>query len=291
MKDNCHNRESKREAIAGSSRPHSVDVDHGYCTLEDRGVATTDVVVSNYICKGQMQLVMRGCPCLCAFPLALLSSTFCACRHLYTSAWGDLRVFAQSKLTIEDVLGIRPSSIQHMWPGLCSLRCLSSVYIVVRLAWASTLVLGTQSLQLMPRMQQRHCVWKLFTFCSCLAQVVQLSLPYRRVLIMHTLYTAILVRVVSLGLYQTRVVGRPRVVAALLMRQLIQASKDKLLLMVEPRQVNWCTTSSMQLSKVMTGGVSTSWPSRLVFFRLMVSPKSLQTRENLSIRHCRSYEI
>ena len=54
MKDNCHNRESKREAIAGSSRPYSVDVDHGYCTLEDRGVATTDVVVSNYICKGQM---------------------------------------------------------------------------------------------------------------------------------------------------------------------------------------------------------------------------------------------
>ena len=35
----------------------------------------------------------------------------------------------------------------------------------------------------------------------------------------------------------------------------------------------------------MTGEVSTSWPSTLVFFRLMVSPKSLQAWD-LSMRHC-----
>ena len=34
----------------------------------------------------------------------------------------------------------------------------------------------------------------------------------------------------------------------------------------------------------MTGEVSKSWPSTLVFFRLMVSPKSLQAWENLPMR-------
>ena len=34
----------------------------------------------------------------------------------------------------------------------------------------------------------------------------------------------------------------------------------------------------------MAGGVSTSWLSTLVFFRLMISPKSLQAWENLSMR-------
>ena len=41
----------------------------------------------------------------------------------------------------------------------------------------------------------------------------------------------------------------------------------------------------------MTGGVFTSWPSTLVFFRLMVSLKSLQAWENMSIRHCRSCSV
>ena len=42
---------------------------------------------------------------------------------------------------------------------------------------------------------------------------------------------------------------------------------------------------------VMTGDVFTSWPSTLVFFRLMVSPKSLQAWFDLSIRHCRSCSV
>ena len=36
---------------------------------------------------------------------------------------------------------------------------------------------------------------------------------------------------------------------------------------------------------VIRGEMSKSWPRTLVFFRLMVSPKSLQAWENLSMRH------
>ena len=49
----------------------------------------------------------------------------------------------------------------------------------------------------------------------------------------HALYTAILVDVVSFLFSQTREVRRPRVVAALPMRLLISASRDRLLLMVD----------------------------------------------------------
>lgn len=85
--------------------------------------------------------------------------------------------------------------------------------------------------------------------------VVHVLLPYSRVLTMQTLYTAIMVEVDSLLFPQTRVVSRPRVVAVLPMCLLILASRDRLSLMVDPRYVNWWTTSSMWLSMIMTGGV------------------------------------
>ena len=41
----------------------------------------------------------------------------------------------------------------------------------------------------------------------------------------------------------------------------------------------------------MTGGVSTSWPITLVFFKLMVRQKSMQAWESLSKRHWRSCSV
>lgn len=94
---------------------------------------------------------------------------------------------------------------------------------------------GTLSLHLMLSTQQRQRMWKLFSLRSCFAYVVHDSLLYTRVLTMQALYTAILVVVVSLGLSQTRVVSRPTVVAAFLMRWLISALRDKLSLIGDPR--------------------------------------------------------
>ena len=42
---------------------------------------------------------------------------------------------------------------------------------------------------------------------------------------------------------------------------------------------------------MMTGGVSTSCPNTLFFYRPMVRPKWLHTRENLFIRHCSSCSV
>ncbi len=61
---------------------------------------------------------------------------------------------------------------------------------------------------------------------------------------MHALYTAILV-VFSFQFSQMQVVRRPKVMAALPMCLLISELSDRLLLMVDPSYVNWCTTSSL----------------------------------------------
>ena len=47
--------------------------------------------------------------------------------------------------------------------------------------------------------------------------------------------------------------------------------------------MNWQISSSSQSSMVMTGGTSASCPRTFVFFRLMVSRKSLQACEKQSI--------
>ena len=65
-------------------------------------------------------------------------------------------------------LGILPSSMRRTWPIQRILRCLSSVYMVERLARSRTSVLGTLSFQLMPRMRRRLCRWKLISLRSCL---------------------------------------------------------------------------------------------------------------------------
>ena len=49
--------------------------------------------------------------------------------------------------------------------------------------------------------------------------------------------------------------------------------------MVEPRYANCSTTSNSSSSMVMAGSSIVSCPRTLVFFRLMVSPKSLQNPE------------
>ena len=80
-----------------------------------------------------------------------------------------LGVFYLNQVDWRMSLGIRPSSIRHMLPSRRSRRYLSSVYIMERPARARTWALSTLSPQLMPRMWRRRRMWKLSSFCSCLA--------------------------------------------------------------------------------------------------------------------------
>ena len=52
--------------------------------------------------------------------------------------------------------------------------------------------------------------------------------------------------------------------------------------------MNWQTSSSSLSSMVMTGGACVSCPRTFVFFRLIVSPKSLQAFEKQSTNDCSS---
>ena len=135
--------------------------------------------------------------------------------------------------------GMRPSSIRRKWPSQHSLRCLSSVYMLGRLARLRTWALSNSFAHIIPRMRCRLRMWRLFSFRSCLAYIVHASLPYRSVLMMHASFTAIFVATVSLGFSQTRVVSGPNIVVAYPVRWLISASRDRLSpglsLMVEPR--------------------------------------------------------
>ena len=178
---------------------------------------------------------------------------------------------------------MRPSGMRWTWPSQRSLRCLSSVNMLGRPARDRTSLLVTLSCHDIPRMWRRLLMWKVFRRISCLAYVVHVSLPYSSVLMTQALYTAILVFVVNLGLIHTRVVRRARVVAAFPIPLSSSASRERLSVIVEPRYVNWCTASSSYSSIVMIGGDSVPCPRTLVFFRLMVSPKSLQAWEKPSI--------
>lgn len=81
-------------------------------------------------------------------------------------------------------------------------------------------------------------MWKVFRRLSCLACMVRVLLPYSSVLMTQVLYTAILLFTVSLGLFHTGVVRRARVVAAFPILLPISASRERLLVMVEPRYVH-----------------------------------------------------
>ena len=75
-------------------------------------------------------------------------------------------------------------------------------------------MLGTLSCQEIPRMRRRLLRWKVFKRLSCLAYVVHVSLPYSKVLVTQSWYTAILVVTVSFGFVHTRDVRRASIVAA-----------------------------------------------------------------------------
>ena len=125
--------------------------------------------------------------------------------------------------------------------------------------------------------------WKDLSLFSCLAYVVHVSLPYISVLTTQALHMTILVFTVRLGLVHTREGRQASVVAAFPILLLISVSKERLSVMVEPRYVNCSTTSSSLSSMVMAGSSNVSCPRTFVFFRLMVSRKSLQAREKQSI--------
>ena len=135
-----------------------------------------------------------------------------------------------------------------------------------RLARDRTLVLDTLSCQDMPRIQLMLPRWKELSLFSCLAYVVHVSLPYVSVLTTQALCTTILVFSVSLGLVHTHEVRRASVVAAFPILLSISVSKERLLVMVEPRYVNCSTTSSSLSSMVMAGSSIVSCPRTFVFF-------------------------
>ena len=76
---------------------------------------------------------------------------------------------------------------------------------------------------------------------------------------------------------------RARVEAAFPILLPISVSNVRLVLMAEPRYVNWQTNSSSYLTMVMTGGASVSFPTTFVFSRLIVSPKPLLARDKQSV--------
>ena len=133
---------------------------------------------------------------------------------------------------------MRPSGMRWTWPNQRSLHCLSSVNMLGRPARDKNSVLGTLSCHDIARMRRRLLMWKVVRRLSCLVYVVHVSLPYSSVLITQALYTAILVFLVNLELVHTRDVGRARVVAAFPILLSSSVSRERLLVIAEPRYVN-----------------------------------------------------
>lgn len=82
---------------------------------------------------------------------------------------------------------------------------------------------------------------------------------------MQALYTAILVLVFSVGFVQTLFESRARVDVAFPILLSSSTSKERLSVMVDPRYVNWWTTSSWKSSIAIPGAVEVSVASFLTF--------------------------
>ena len=89
--------------------------------------------------------------------------------------------------------GIRPSFIRLVWPSQRSLRCDSKAYMLGTLAWLRISWFDLRSSQVVPRIRRKQSRWNVFMRCSCDIYVVQLSLPYSKVLKIQALYTDSLV--------------------------------------------------------------------------------------------------
>ena len=74
---------------------------------------------------------------------------------------------ASSKLAVEDVLGILPSSMRRTWPSHRSRRWRSRVNMEGRPALARTSVLVILSCHVIPSMRRRQRMWKEFSLFSC----------------------------------------------------------------------------------------------------------------------------
>ena len=120
-------------------------------------------------------------------------------------------------------LRIRLSYKWSMWPGQCSLHCLSSVHKVGRPARARTWMLGTLSLQLMG--QRRLACGNCSVFALAWQKLsrinsIQEGANYAGVVHCHLHWNG------QLGVLPGGVVSHPRVVAVLPMHLLISGSKD-----------------------------------------------------------------
>ena len=191
--------------------------------------------------QGLSPLGPVGCqalPGLCVDVYSLHVSRFTTSR--YRSCGHLVGLFPQATSLYRRSLGMQPSGMWLTWPSQWSLRCLSSVNMLGRPARDRTSVLGILSCHVhnIPRMPQRLLMWKVFRSLSFQVYVVHVSLPYSSVLITQALYTAILVFVVNLGLVHTHVVRRARVAAAFLILLSSSVTRERLLVIVEPRNVN-----------------------------------------------------
>ena len=123
--------------------------------------------------------------------------------------------------------GIRPSSMRRTWPRKRSLHLQSMRCTLREPAFSSTATLVTLSYQVMPMIRRKQCIWKLSRRFSCLAYVVQDSLPYNKVPRTHAWYTLSLVLKVSWLFSQTFLLNLDLTAAALAMRLSIFESRDK----------------------------------------------------------------
>ena len=68
--------------------------------------------------------------------------------------------------------GIQPSAILTICPSQCRHRCFSNVCMLKIPARSRTILFGTLSCQVTPKIRRRQCIWKVFSFLSCRAQRV-----------------------------------------------------------------------------------------------------------------------
>ena len=88
----------------------------------------------------------------CGLPRGRLPCTYSPCRRSF---------------------GIRPSAILTTCPSQCRRRCFSNVYMLKIPAHSRTTLFGTLSCQMIPKIRQRQCIWKVFSFLSCRAQTTK----------------------------------------------------------------------------------------------------------------------
>ena len=145
--------------------------------------------------------------------------------------------------------GMWPSSMWRMWPNQCTWHGLSRVCMVGRPAQDKTSTLVTLSCRICPICSKCFLggrSWGPFpVWYTCMWSMSRCHNNTCKVLRMQALYTAIFVFTVKLRFDHTWDVGRVSVVTAFLTLLLISVSRERLLVIVDPRYMNWWSESSL----------------------------------------------